>query len=1202
MAFVHLHNHTEYSLLDGMTHVKDMVRRAAEFDMPAVAITDHGVMSGVPELCEACDAVEKETGKKVKPIYGCEVYFTTDDTLARDGKPKLYHLLLLAKTNEGYHNLLKLVSESHVDNYYYKPRTTFAMLQKYGTGLIGSSACLAGIVPRLLDNRQFDDACEWARKLASCFAPGDFYIELQNQGPEVKTDGGMGQIELNRLLVKVAQECGFKTIATNDFHYLNREDARSHDILLCIGTGSKINDVKRMRFPNDQFYMKSEAEMREALAEFPESCDNTVEVAEKCNVELERDSILPRFPLPEGETEETWFRKKCEMGLVGRYLPAEEKAAINFDPNVRETVLAGLEKLKELRPDVMERYDVEAEVILNAGFPAYFLIVQEYIEWARSQGIGVGPGRGSAAGAIVAYAMGITDLDPLENGLLFERFLNPERVEMPDIDVDFEQGRREEVIDHIKDVYGEDHVSQVITFGTLQAKNAVRDAARVLDYPYGVGDRITKLIGDELGITITDALEKNPDLKAAYDNEDDVHQVIDAALGIEGHLRGEGVHACATIICRDPMSDHVPMKRDTKGGGIITQYDGHYTPDLGLLKMDFLGLRTLDVLSMACRNVKATHGIDLRPEDIPTDDPLAFRLMQGKLRLCETDLDTDSKAILNMDGLFQVEGALYVSLFSRMQPTSFAHIVASIALNRPGPLESGMVDDYVDVAAGKRAVHYYDNRLRPILEETYGTMVYQEQIMQVSMRMSGFSAGKADKLRKAMGKKKIDVMRQLQEDWNQGAVDNGYALEIAKKIWDDAEKFAKYAFNKSHSAAYAILVMRTAYLKAHYPYEFMAAVLSSYMGNTDRLIRYISSCNHSGIPVLPPDINSSNAEFTPVADGVRFGLVGVRGIGQAVAEEIVAEREKGGPFTSLHDFVNRVDAKCYNRKALEALIKGGAFDSTGYTRRQLMHFVDDTPLIEGASRRQRDRDAGQVSMFDMFADDADSGFEEEVPPPDGVEWPKRQKLAFEKEIMKIYVSEHPLQPYEEMISHMTKWQIGDLMDRTQEIKSATFVGMISNVVTKLTKRGTRMATFTLEDTSGSIECISFKYDDIGKQAEKRNQPHPIAEDAIVKVKGKFEHSDRGNQIIAYEIESIELSEEALAPSRLELRIASNEFNQERVQRLNRILESYPGRDYIVLFILQADGRKFRAELPLTVDSKSPIMRSELQDLFGARVW
>ena len=723
MAFVHLHNHTEYSLLDGHTHIYDMVKRAADLDMPAVAISDHGVMSGVPQLCEMCDKVEAETGKRVKPIYGCEVYFTTDEELRKDTKPKLYHLLLLAKTNEGYHNLVKLVSESHVDNFYYKPRTTFSMLQKYGKGIIGSSACIAGIIPKLLDNRQVDEAVEWAKKFASCFEPGDFYIELQNQG--IRTDAGFTQTELNHMLTDVAKAAGLKTIATNDFHYLTREDARAQDYMLCIGTGAAFNDANRMRFENDQFYMKTEEEMREALKDFPEACDTTVEVAEKVNVVLERDSILPRFPLPEGETEESYFRKRVQEGLVKHYgNPVPQEA--------------------------QERADYEMGIIIQQGFPAYFLIVQEYIEWARSQGIGVGPGRGSAAGAIVAYAMDITALDPLSNGLLFERFLSPERVEMPDIDVDFEQGRREEVINHIKDVYGEDHVSQVITFGTLQAKNAVRDAARVLDYPYSTGDKITKMIGDELGITIDKALATNPDLKKAYETEEDVKAVIDAALSIEGHVRGEGVHACATIICRDPMADHVPMKRDTKGGGIITQYDGHYTPELGLLKMDFLGLRTLDVLTIACRNIEQRFGTKVIPEDIPIDDEGAFKLMQSG----------------NMDGLFQVEGALYVSLFARLPPTRFSDIVASIALNRPGPLESGMVEDYIKVASGKTSIHYYDERLRPILEETYGTMVYQEQIMQISMAMSGFSAGKADKLRKAMGKKKLDVMRALQEDWN----------------------------------------------------------------------------------------------------------------------------------------------------------------------------------------------------------------------------------------------------------------------------------------------------------------------------------------------------------------------------------------------------------------------------------------------------
>ena len=1150
MAFVHLHNHTEYSMLDGATKIKNMVRRAADLGMPAVAITDHGVMCGVPELCDACDAVEKETGTRVKPIYGCEIYFTEDPEVGTKTKSRLYHMVLLAKNNVGYHNLVRLVSESHVDNFYYKPRTTFDMLERYSEGLIASSACIAGIIPRCIDARDFDGARTWARKFADLFEPGDFYIELQDQG--ITTNGGMTQRDMNVELTKIANELGLKTIATNDFHYLTQEDARAQDIMLCIGTGSNMDDENRMRFANDQFYMKTEEEMRAALRDFPEACDNTVELAAKCNVELERDSILPRFPLPEGETEESWFRKRVQEGLVKRY----------GDP---------------VPDEVQERADYEMGIIIQQGFPAYFLIVQEYIEWARMQGIGVGPGRGSAAGAIVAYAMGITDLDPLSNGLLFERFLSPERVEMPDIDVDFEDERRQEVIEHIKDVYGEDHVSGVITFGKLQAKNAIRDAARVLGHPYGVGDRLCKMVGDELGITIDKALATNPDFKKAYDTEPESREVIDAARSIEGNVRGEGVHACATIICRDPMSDHVPMKRDTKGGGIITQYDGHYTPDLGLLKMDFLGLRTLGVLSRACRNIKERFGIEIVPEEIPTEDDKAFELMQSG----------------NMDGLFQVEGALYVGLFARLPPKRFSDVVASIALNRPGPLESGMVEDYIKVASGKTPVHYYDDRLRPLLEETYGTMVYQEQIMQISMVMSGFSAGKADKLRKAMGKKKLDVMMKLKDDWCNGAVENGYSLEIAEKIWEDAEKFAKYAFNKSHSAAYAILVMRTAYLKAYYPHEYMAAVLSSYMGNADKLIKYIASCTHSNIPVLPPDINSSNLEFTPLDEGIRFGLAGVRGVGGAVAEAIIAERNANGPYTSLHDFVNRLDTKCYNRKTLEALIKAGAFDSTGYTRKQLMYFIEETPILESASKRQRDRDAGQVSMFDMFAGVEDSGFKEDVPPADGVEWDKRTLLAYEKEILKIYVSDHPLRPFEGALRRITKYHLGDLAEHKGDINSGVFAGLITSVGVKLTKKGKKMANFVLEDTTGHVEGVCFKYDDF---------QDALQEDAIVKVRGKFEHSDRGDQIMAFEVERLELDEAHAGPSHLEIKLNASDFDAVTSAQLQKILKSHPGRDAVVLRIQQADGRKFHAELPMTVDVTNNLLFSEILDLFGRPVW
>lgn len=1179
MAFVHLHNHTEYSLLDGATRIDAMVRRAAELGMPAVAITDHGVMSGVPELEDACNALKEETGQVVKPIFGCEIYFTTDEELKREGKPRLYHMLLLAKNAEGYHNLVKLVSESHVDNFYYKPRTTFSQLQRYSKGLIGTSACLAGIIPRLLDNRQFEDAVAWANKLAALFEPGDFYIEIQDQG--CVTDGGLTQAELNKQLAQVAQTCGLKLVATNDFHYLTREDAAAQDIMLCIGTGSKMDDVDRMRFSSDQFYMKTEEEMRAALPDYPEAFDSTIEIADKCNVELEREAILPRFPLPAGETEESYFRKQCEAGLERRY-----------GADWRNVEIAGI--------NVAERYEYEAGIIIQQGFPAYFLIVQEYIQWAKDHGIGVGPGRGSAAGAIVAYALGITDLCPLTNGLLFERFLSVERVEMPDIDVDFDDQRRDEVIDHVREVYGEDHISGVITFGTLKAKNAVRDAARVLDYPYGTGDKLCKTIGDELGLTIPQALglkknkkgedKTNPDLVELYQNDPDSKAILDAAMSIEGGVRGEGVHACATIICRDPLSDHIPVKRDTKGGGIITQFDGHYTPELGLLKMDFLGLRNLSVINRACNNIEARHGVKIDPTDIPLDDAKAFDLM------CHG----------NMDGLFQVESALYVQLFARMQPTRFEHIVASIALNRPGPLQSGFVDDYVKRMQGKQQVAYYDDRLRPILEETFGTIVYQEQIMQISMAMCGFSAGKADKLRKAMGKKKLDVMTELKEDWNNGAVQNGYSLEVAKKIWDDAENFAEYAFNKSHSAAYAVIVMRTAYLKAHYPKEFMAAVLSSFMDKNERLILYIASCNENGLKVLPPDINSSNLEFTPVDEGIRFGLAGVRGVGEKVVEAIVAEREANGPYTSLHDFVARLDSKCYNRKTLEALVKAGAFDSTGYTRKQLMYFVDETSLLEDATKRQKDKDAGQVTMFDLLGEDDSSGFAMEVPPPDGIEWDKRFLLAEEKSILNIYVSDHPLSPYASTLAKLTKFRLGELASRDKDTPTATFVGMVSGVNTRLTRTNKRMATFRLEDMTGGVECICFDLDSERKDRESGRMlidRDAIEEDCVVSIRGKYEKNERGDQLLVYEIHKIELeeNEENRKPRTLEISVMQADMSSSTMQFLDQVLQRYPGSDGTVLFVRQADGRKFRAELPMTVDSYNDALFNDLRVLFGRDV-
>ena len=1144
-------------MLDGITHVYDMVKRAADLNMSAIAITDHGVMGGCIELCDACAKVEKETGKSIKPIYGCEVYMVAEDEVKRERSQKRYHLILLAKTTEGYHNLLKLVSEAHTENFYMKPLVTQAMLKKYAKGLICSSACMAGIVPKLLDAGEFDEAVLWAQKLASYFEPGDFYIELQDAG--YTTNNGKTQHWLNEQLVQVANACGFKTIATNDFHFLLREDARAQDIMRCIGQGKVVSDTNRMIYSHES-YMKTEEEMRAALAGFEEACDNTVEVAEKCNVEIARDSILPIFPVPEGFDTESYFRHQIETGLVRRYgenIPAE----------------------------VQERYEYEAGIIIQQGFPAYFLIVQEYIAWAREHGIGVGPGRGSAAGSLVSYAMGITDLDPLENGLLFERFLSPERVEMPDIDVDFDDDRRGEVIEHIKELYGEDHVSGVITYGRLAAKNAVRDCARVLDYPYATGDVIAKLIGTEIGITLDGALATNPELKELYDTDASVKEVIDAAKTIEGIIRNEGVHACATIICRDPMSDHVPMKRDTKEGSIITQYDGHYTPELGLLKMDFLGLRTLGVLSRTCKNVRERFGVSINPEEIPIDDESAFEFMRTS----------------NMDGLFQVESALYVQLFHRLPPKKFSDIVASIALNRPGPLESGMVDDYVEVASGKVPAHYYDERLRPVLEETYGTIVYQEQIMQISMVMSGFSAGKADKLRKAMGKKKLDVMKELQEDWNSGAVENGYSLEIAKQIWDDAEKFAKYAFNKSHSAAYAVLVMRTAYLKAHYPYDYMAAVLSSYMGKTDKLIKYIASCNHTGLKVLPPDVNSSNVEFTPVEGGIRFGLMGIKGVGEAIANAIIAERQTNGPYSSLHDLLSRIDASLWNKKPIEALIKSGAFDSTGYTRKQLNDLIYNTTILDDESKRQRNKAAGQTSIFEtaVLEDDATQA----VPEPDGVEWDKSTKNAFEKEILGMYVSDHPLADCDDELRKISPYTMSDLAERETDIKKGVFVGMISDLkistwTSKKTNKTGRRANFTLEDTTGTCAAVSFNVDQFADV---------IKNDAIVKITGKFDKNEREDQIMAHSFEAVVLENSGSASpqkkpeQKIVLELTQNEFSRETCDSLIRIIQNYSGVDRLVVHLKTDSGKKLESYLPVLIDAASAELHSKLNELFGRQV-
>ena len=1262
MAFVHLHNHTEYSMLDGATRIGDMVDRAVKLGMPAVAITDHGYMYGVPELDLACKAVnhgtpeyktwshdksflekdrrdelkepdpekeprehaqfvkdmelwdrqgnidELEPPMVIKPIFGCEVYFTPDDTLARDHKPELYHMILLAKNQTGYVNLMQIVSEAAVEGFYYKPRVSLDNLRRHAEGVIATSACIAGIIPKHIDRGDLEGARQWAVTLRDLFEPGDFYIEIQDHG--ITTDSGLTDEQLDRQLIDLAHELGIKVIATNDFHYLTRDDAPVQDIMMCIGMNSKVDDPNRMRMQGSEFYMKNEEEMRALFPYCPEACDNTLEIAEKCNVELDWDSIiLPRFPLlDEGETHESQFRRECEQGLARRYGPDWEHLEVN-----------GV--------NVKERFEYEYKVICDKGFAAYFLIVQEYVRWAKQNGIGVGPGRGSAAGAIVAYAMDITTFDPLSNGLMFERFLSPQRTEMPDIDMDFDDERRLDVVEHVRQLYGPEKVTHVITYSTIKAKQAINDAARVLDYPVYMGQRLSKMISSDPSVKLKQVLEQqkgkedlyNPDFADAYKKDDDARRIIDAALSIEGLTRGEGVHACAVLICRDPVNEHVPTKLDTKGGVEITQYEGHTVADMGLLKMDFLGLRTLTVISKAKANIKANHGIDIDVDAIPFDDPAIYKLMGSG----------------HTAGVFHVESAGMTATIKNMKPTEYKHVVALIALYRPGPLGAGMVSSYINRMNGKEPAVSYDPRLDDILGETYGTMVYQEQVMLISVKMCGFSKGESDsRMRKPVAKKKIKLLTSTvfhwedgsdettYDHWMNGAEKNGYKRSVAQKIWDDVLEFASYAFNKSHSAGYAILVMQTAWLKAHYPNEYMAAVLTSYTGKTEKIVHYISACRHDGIAVLPPDINESGTEFTAVKEGVRFGLAGIRGVGEGVAQAIIDERTASGPFKNLHDFVDRVDSSQANRRVIEALIKAGAFDSTGYPRRQLMSFVDKANpenIIDAATKRQKDRASGQTSLFDVFGDVEGSGFEVVVPEPDGQEWDRHMKLSAEREVLGIYVSDHPLRPYEYALGKARDYTLSqidtgyEVMDAASggtvnreipEGKPFWFAGMVSAVSKRVTKNGDPMAIVSLEDMEGEATVVIFPktYKECEDYLYGETDPETgaVLSDAFIRVRGKVERSDRGDQIIAQEVVKLELNEETNRPKVFEIMVPSSRFSQGNMARLATVLTTNPGGDRVELFIEQGDGQTMRAEIPTRVNARSIPLLAEVKGIVGTR--
>lgn len=1287
MAFVHLHNHSDFSVLDGATRISDMVKRAVDLGMPAVALTDHGYLFGVPNLdlecrkyndaaadmkqwkhdlecftksweleepaADAPDAAPHDRAHAqwesdvalwessggdlsavqanyptpvIKPIFGCEAYFITDDQIEHKPQQKRYHLILLAKNEQGYVNLMKMMSQAANEMMYYKPRTTLAMLEQYHEGIICQSACVQGIIPQHILDGNLEEAEHWAREYQRIFGD-DFYIEIQDHS--LNFLGGWTDRSLDEQLVALARKLNIKVVATNDMHYLTREDAPTQDLMSCIGTARHIDDPDRLRMEGSEFYMKTEGEMRELFSWVPEACDNTIEIAEKCQFKLDWSSMfLPKFPgLAEGETSEERFYKECEKGLELRY-----------GPNWRTREINGI--------NIKDRFEYEYKIICDKGFADYFLIVQEYVTWAKEHGIGVGPGRGSAAGAIVAYALNITSFDPLENGLMFERFLSPQRSEMPDIDMDFDDERRLEVIQHVRELYGPERVCHVITYSTIKAKQAINDATRVLGLPVWQGQRLSKMLSNDPSLSLGNALSKNekkpdqfsPDFAEAYEKDADAHRIIDAALSIEGLTRGEGVHACAVLITPTPVNDHVPTKLDTKGGVEITQYEGHSVADMGLLKMDFLGLRTLTVISKTLANIRANYphkediehmpeavrscikpgatSVDIDVDKIPFDDPKIYEL-----------LGSGATA-----GVFQVESAGMTATIKNMQPTEYKQIVALIALYRPGPLGAGMVTSYINRMNGREPVVFYDDRLSDILDETYGTIVYQEQVMQISVKMSGFSAGESDsRIRKPVAKKKIKLLTSTEfhwdngkdettyDHWMNGAVENGYSREIAQRIWDDVLEFASYAFNKSHSAGYAILVMQTAWLKAYFPREFMASVLTSYMGKTDKIVHYVSACRHEGIEILPPDINESGRDFTATPEGIRFGFAGIRGVGEGAAELIMEERKAGGPFKHLNDFVDRVDGATANRRVVEALIKSGAFDSTGYPRRQLMLLVDkNNPdnILDAAARRQKDRAAGQISMFDLFGDIEDSGFQDETPPPDGVEWERSDKLHFEHEVLGLYVSDHPLRPYEYALSKARDFTIGELSEseevsdpatggvteryKVAEDKDLRLAGMVTSVQRKTTKKGDPMAIVTLEDMEGEITLVVFPklYKKTASllAGEVDMESGSASSDLFVKVTGRLERSDRGDQIICKDLESLALNAASNKPQVIELRMMSHILSYERMNRLAEILSRYTGLDRIELLVQEGSGETMCMELPTTVDARNMMLMAELKML------
>ena len=1112
MSFTHLHVHTEYSLLDGSNKIKEYVSRVKELGMNSAAITDHGVMYGVIDFYKAARAAG------IKPVLGCEVYVAPGSRFDRElshGDDRYYHLVLLAENNQGYQNLMKIVSKGFVEGYYYKPRVDMEVLETYHEGIIALSACLAGEVQRYLVRGLYEEAKETACKYEKCFGKGNFFLELQDHGiPDQKT--------VNAGLMRMSEETGIELVATNDVHYTYAEDAEPHDILLCLQTGKKLSDENRMRYEGGQYFVKSEEEMRALFPYAAQAIDNTQKIADRCNVEIEFGvTKLPHFDVPEGYDSWTYLNKLCHEGLVRRY------------PDKHEELLPKL--------------DYELSVIQKMGYVDYFLIVWDFINYARTHGIPVGPGRGSAAGSLVSYTTGITNIDPIRYNLLFERFLNPERVTMPDIDIDFCYERRSEVIDYVIEKYGKDCVTQIVTFGTLAARGVIRDVGRVMDLPYNFCDTIAKNIPNELNITIDKALIMNPELRSMYESDETVKRLIDMAKRLEGLPRHTSMHAAGVVISQKAMDEYVPLSRSSDGT-ITTQFVMTTIEELGLLKMDFLGLRTLTVISDAVKLVEKNHGIKIDVDNIDYNDKKVL----------------DSIGTGRCDGVFQLESAGMKNFMKELKPQSLEDVIAGISLYRPGPMD--FIPKYIKGKNEPESVTYVCKELEPILEPTYGCIVYQEQVMQIVQNLAGYTMGQADNIRRAMSKKKqyvIDAERQNfvygnEEQGIKGCIANGISEQAANQIYDSMVDFAKYAFNKSHAAAYAVVAYQTAYLKYYYPVEFMAALMTSVIDNTRKVAEYIYSCRQMGIKVLSPDINEGEGRFLATKDGIRYGMYAIKSIGRQVIDIILAEREANGKYITLSDFLSRVAGREVNKRAVENLIKAGACDGLDGNRQQML-LVYNT-LIDNLNQEKKNSLAGQMSLFDLVSEEEKKAYE--VRFPNVEEYTKEIKLGFEKEVLGIYLSGHPLEEYEEKWRKNISAVTADFMldEETNAVKikdnqSVVIGGIITEKTIKYTKQNKAMAFITVEDLFGTVEVIIFPRD-----YEKYSRY--LNEDEKVFVAGHANvEEDKNGKLICEKIYSFDDTKRELW-----LQFATKESYEEKEKELYSRLYGSDGNDEIVIYI------------------------------------